>query len=166
MKEKLEAHALKLGKVVGNLQTIELLARQSIAKLDRSHQGSSIDILLHVKEAEFVDYSPITDKNDLGQTLGRYNRLCPVQFKIDAYPIIKLRDAIAHGRVFGMQGSQSGMREHLRLIKFEKKQSGRKVRVEHVIDMTPEWFSKTITTLEGAIENLRHACDMERRPFK
>ena len=148
-KEIFENHASNLGKLIGNLLTIEMAARLAIVSLDE-HVASQVSTQLpQVKKGEYVECNAFTNSDDLRQTLGKYNKRAPLDCKIDIDPIVDLRDVLAHGRMFG-----SGSIGHLRLLKFNRKQKAGKVSVDLAVIMTPAWFSENIELLTKAIEKI------------
>jgi hypothetical protein len=147
-KDHFENHALKLGKIAGNLQTIEMAARLAIVKLDE-YSASKVETQLPlVKDEEWVELNAFTNFNDLRQTLEKYNKHAPLECKVDINPIVNLRDALAHGRTFGF-----GNMKHLRLLNFQRKQDNGKVAVELAHDMNDEWFDANIEMLNKALDN-------------
>jgi hypothetical protein len=160
-KEQFETHANNLGKLVGNLQTLEMGARLAIVRLDQRSANQVETQLPQVKAGDIVELNAFTNGDDLTQTLEKYNKRSPLDCRIDVASIVRLRDAIGHGRAFGF-----GSMKHLRLLKFSrKKDTNGKVIVELAEDMTNEWFSKNISMLSQAIEKVRRALDYEKREF-
>jgi len=159
-REIFENHALNLGKLVGNLLTIEMAARLAIVKLD-SHAASQVFTQLpQVKEGDQIEWNAFTNSDDLRQTLEKYNKRAPSTCKIDVSSIVNLRDALAHGRTFG-----SGEMTHLRLLKFNRKKQQGNILVTFAQDMTGEWFRKNIEMLNFAIAKVATAIDYEMREF-
>jgi hypothetical protein len=101
-----------------------------------------------------------TNSDDLKQTLEKYNKWAPLNYRIDIAPIVNMRDALGHGRAFGF-----GEMKHLRLLKFSRKSKDGKVSVELAQDMTDVWFQTNIETLNAALEKVRNALDYEKREF-
>jgi hypothetical protein len=159
-KERFEAHALNLGKLLGNLQSLEMGTRMAIVKLDQRAAEQVQSQLPQVKAGDSVEFNAFTNNDDLTQTLEKFNKRAPNECRIDIGLIVSLRDALAHGRTFGF-----GSAEHLRLLKFSRKQEDGKVVVELAVDMTDDWFRKNIRSLEQAFEEVRRALDYERREF-
>ena len=63
-----------------------------------------------------VELNAFTNGDDLAQTLEKYNKRAPLDYRIDISPIVNLRDTLAHGRMFGY-----GSMKSLRLLKFSRK---------------------------------------------
>ena len=157
-KAQYELHALNLGKMVGNLLTIEMGARMAVVKLDERVASQVQSQLPQVKAGDLVEFNAFTNTDDLRKTLEKYNKRAPQNCKIDIASIVNLRDALAHGRAFGFESMKS-----LRLLKFSRKVTEGKVVVELAQDMTDEWFKQNIEMLLSAIEKVRNAIDYEKR---
>lgn len=160
-KERFESHAFNLGKIVGNLQSLEMGARLAIVKLNLRASGQVQSRLPVVRAGDFVELNAFTNNDDLTQTLEKYNKRVPLECRIDVLSIVRLRDALAHGRTFGF-----GSMKHLRLLKFARKtKADGKVYVELADDMTDEWFAKNIRLLNDALEKVTKALDYNKREF-
>lgn len=157
-KERFENHALKLGKLVGNLLTIEMVARLAIVKLDQYFASKVITQLSQIKEGDLVEWNAFTNADDLRQTLEKYNKRAPLKNKVDVTAIVDLRDALAHGRTFG-----AGNMKYLKLLKFNRKHKEGKVSVDLAQDMTATWFDKNILMLNQAIDKITITLDYEKR---
>lgn len=155
-----ERHALNLGKLVGNLLTIEMAARMFIAKHDEKSSSIFSTQLPTVKAGDLVENDAFTNPDDLRQTLRKYNKRTPSEYKVPIDEIVDLRDAIAHGRSFGF-----GNMKHLRLLKFSRKKIGEKVKVDLVKDMDDEWFAVNICLLNTAIDKLTKSLNYETKEF-
>jgi len=159
-KTRLEAHALSLGKLIGNLQSLEMGARMALVKFDQRAAEQVKTQLPHVKAGDLVELNAFTNSDDLTQSLEKFNKRVKPECRIDINPIVDLRDALAHGRTFG-----SGPIMHLRILKFSRKAIAGKVSVELAADMTNEWFREKIQLLMQALEKVRKALDYEKREF-
>ena len=157
-KARFEAHALSLGKLTGNLQSLEMGARMVIVKLDQRAAEQVQTQLPQVKAGDLVELNAFTNNDDLTQTLEKYNKRAPLACKIDTGPIVSLRDAVAHGRMFGF-----GSMKHLRLLKFGRKAKNGKVLVELAVDVTDEWFHENIRILDQALGKVGNALNYEKR---
>jgi len=124
-KNKFESHALNLGKIVGNLLSIEMGARMAIVKLDERAANHILTQLPLAKAGDWIEVNAFTNSDDLRNTLERYNKRSPVNCRINVTSVVSLRDAIAHGRTFG-----AGPIKHLRLLKFNRNITDGKVLVE------------------------------------
>jgi hypothetical protein len=159
-KVRFELHALNLGKLVGNLLSLEMGARMAIVKLEERAAKQVQAQLPQVKVGDLVEVNAFTNSDDLKQTLEKYNKWAPLNYRIDIAPIVNMRDALGHGRAFGF-----GEMKHLRLLKFSRKSKDGKVSVELAQDMTDVWFQTNIETLNAALEKVRNALDYEKREF-
>lgn len=160
-KEQFESHALNLGKLLGNLQSLEMGARLAIVKLDQWAAGQVQTQLSQVKAGELVELNTFTNNDDLTQTLEKYNKRAQLDCRIDVRSIVVLRDALGHGRTFGF-----GSIKPLRLLKFSRTSTADgKIAVELAVDMTDEWFFQNIRMLNDALEKVRKALDYEQRQF-
>ena len=125
-KKNFEGHALNLGKLTGNLLSIEMAARIAIVKLDKHSASQVFTELPQVKEGDQVESNAFTNADDLRKTLEKYNKYAPNEYKVDVAFIVGLRDALAHGRTFGF-----GNIGCLRLLKFKRKKNNKgRVTVE------------------------------------
>jgi hypothetical protein len=158
-----ELHALRLGKLLGNLQSIEMGARLFLDKVDVQRASQILISLPQLKEGDWVECSPLTNGQDLRQVLERFNKFAPEQ-RIEVDQIVRLRDALAHGRVFGYGSMQ--VAKSLRLLKFARKENTGKVQVVMVEDMTEKWFDENLEFLKDALEKIRTALNWEKAALK
>ena len=160
-KKRFESHAFNLGKLVGNLQSLEMGARMVIVKRDRRAAERVQTQLPQVKAGDLVELNAFTNDDDLTQTLEKYNKRTPLDCRIDVVSIVRLRDALGHGRTFGF-----GSPKHLRLLKFRRRMSTNgRVSVELAEDMTDEWFGTNIRMLNVALDKVTKALDYEKTEF-
>jgi hypothetical protein len=82
-KARFELHALNLGKLLGNLQSLEMGARMAIAKLDQWAARQIQTQLPQVKAGDFVELNAFSNSDDLTQTLDKYNKRAPAECRID-----------------------------------------------------------------------------------
>jgi len=157
-KQHFELHALNLGKLIGNLLMLEMGARMAIAKLEPWTSAQFQTQLPQMSAGDLVEINAFTNGDGLTQTLDKYNKRAPVEFRVDMDSIVKLRDALAHGRTFGYDASKN-----LRLLKFGTKKEGDKVRVELAEDMTEKWLSENIVMLGDAVRKVAQAFNYEER---
>jgi hypothetical protein len=143
------------------LQSIEMGSRMAIVKLDKRAADQVQSQLPQLRAGDMVEINALTNSDDLRQTLEKYNKRASLDRRIEIEPIVNLRDALAHGRAFGF-----GSVKPLRLLKFSRKTKGEKILIELALDMTDEWFGKSIKTLEQALEQIRKTLDYERREFR
>jgi hypothetical protein len=131
-----------------------------IVKLDQRAAKQVLTQLPQVRGGDSVELNAFTNDDDLDKTLGKYNKRAPLDCRIDVVPVVRLRDALAHGRTFGF-----GSMKYLRLLKFSRKTKDGRVPVELAEDMTAEWFGENIRMLNKALDKVRKALDYEKRDF-
>jgi len=146
----LELHALSLGKLLGNLQTIETGTRLFLAKAD---------MIPELKKGDWAELTPLTNNLDLRRVLEKYNKAAK-NCRVVIDRIVNLRDALAHGRVFGRGPIQNV--HSLRLLKFKRKAEAKKVQVEIAEEMTEGWFKENIEFLLNSLEKIRTALDWDK----
>lgn len=157
--EVFEQHALRLGKLIGNLQSLECGARMALAGIEGLQVGQRAKAFLQTSEGDWTDVNPLTGPDGLTETLRKYNARVSSECTVDVSRIVRLRDALAHGRVFGA-GRYSASRP-LKLLKFSKGEKGGRVQVEMAIDMTEEWFKDNTALLLDALRRITKALDYE-----
>src|SRR5216117_3606119 len=97
----LEEHARLVGRLVGNLDSLEFALRAYLyEKADPPHTplpaGHTLDSL---KIGDAVPINAMTDYSSLGELIDRYNRLVERSspgLQVDR-SLVSLRDALAHG---------------------------------------------------------------------
>ncbi len=148
-----EQHVFRLGKIAGNLLSIESLARL-IIELDRV--GGNINDarpkFSQIREGDWVELTALSNKEDLTWALDNYNKRIKrarPDLAVDTKRIVFLRDALAHGRQFGI-----GKAQHLILVKYHRKSNDRKVQVLLRVDMTKEWFDEQIAMLSESLSKM------------
>lgn len=109
-KAQFELHALNLGKIVGNLLSLEMGARMAIVKMDERAAKLVQAQLPQMKAGDFVEVNAFTNSDDLTQTLEKLNKRVPLNCQIDVSTIVSLRDALGHGRTFGFGAIKWGNR--------------------------------------------------------
>lgn len=150
-----EKHALNLGKLAGNLQSLELALRAFLVNTEIA-SGSAFpqSTNLHdMDEGDIVPENGFTNYDTLGQLIKKYNsnpRISLVGLEIDE-TIVDIRDAIAHGRVSA--ATYSGT---LKLLKFDKPKNGR-VKVTFSASLTEKWFAEHIKRVYGAVLKVNEA---------
>lgn len=130
----LNEHALLLGELMGNFHSLECALRAVIF-----NNGNKAEVdLENLSEGDVVEENEFTDYSTLGQLIKKYNSIVDdSKNKVDL-EIIKLRDALAHGRVFS-----KNMRIPLKLLKFDKPIDGQ-VKVVFAQNMTEKWLKEQI----------------------
>jgi len=137
----------KLGKIVGNLQSLEFLLRTFLKEANgepSSTQYFNFEVNDEVSEDSFTNY------DTLGQLINKYNaHVSDVDKELCiSDKVVPLRDAIAHGRVFSTKPSPGHPSQ---LLKFTKPTNG-KVKVTHSEEMNSGWYEKNIELTFKQIE--------------
>lgn len=156
-----DRHALCLGTLFTNLQTLEFLLRLFLYKRRSSPHISFVrgQNLTGLRVGKVLPENAVTDYDTLGKLIRRYNAIAARKvpsLKI-AEDLVSLRDALAHGRVFV---PKTGL--PLQLLKFTRPRNKR-VKVEFAAALTLEWLVKQSTRVLAEIEKVRAAIDSMRR---
>ena len=149
-------HALRLGKLLGNLQSLEALLRIYLLKVGT---GASLgapakkpywDLL----EGEVVDDDEFTNYDSLGQLIAKYNMHVTSRFPqfCVSTEIVKVRDLLAHGRVAGTSQDTTT----LKILKFTKPKDGKAIVTTSNL-MDDSWFDLNIALSRAQIENVARA---------
>jgi len=153
-----EKHALNLGKLVGNFQSLEFALRAFLTNDEIAQRGSlpqSATNMHDMNEGDIVPENALTNYDTLGQLIKKYNghpKILSASLTIDE-TLVDIRDAIAHGRVSAEMPSSS-----LKLLKFDKPKNGQ-VRVTFSVTMTKEWFGEQIKRVYNAVLRVSEAND-------
>ena len=133
-------HALRLGKLFGNLQSLEALLRFYLLKIGArarvdaraSQPYWSLSAGDEVPEDEFTNY------DTLGTLIAKFNADIATRdgsLAVDT-GVVSLRDLLAHGRVSADAEDEA----RLAILKFDKPKGGT-VRVTAVALMDDAWFT-------------------------
>jgi hypothetical protein len=155
-----EQHASYLGRLVGNLLSIEMGARMTIVKLDAWAAKHVNSQLPQIQAGQLVELNAFTKPDDLRQTLEKFNKHASPACRVEVDALVELRDSLAHGRMFGYGDMNVNP---LRLLKFARTATDGKVLVEQAHDMTESWFQSNIQMLQAALEKIRVTLDYEQR---
>jgi len=150
-----DKHSLNLGRLVGNLQSLEFalrafLVNSEIASGASFPQSASLD---KMNEGEIVPKNAFTNYDSLEKIIKKYNRdpkILAAGLTIDK-SLVAVRDAIAHGRVSAPAPSAS-----LRLLKFGKPENNQ-VKVVFSVTMTREWLAEQIKRAYEAVLKVSEA---------
>ena len=132
-----EKHALLIGKIVTNLQSLEFVLRGALFNSNNTKPGPKLNSF---KAGDIVPKDELTDYSGLGDLIKKYNSNVAKNnphLSIDPSLVI-LRDAIAHGRV-----SSDDIASPLKLLKFSKP-FNHQVKVVFAQEMTEEWLEMQI----------------------
>lgn len=148
----LDEHALHLGGLLGNFQSLEFLLRATLSKLPGARPRVipvGQDIYLSPVGAQLPE-SDMTSYDSLGQLITKFNATAATQGKasIDE-TLVVIRDALAHGRV-----SAAATDQPLRLLKFDRPQNGT-VRVTFNEALSEDWFVTQKRRVYEAIDVVR-----------
>lgn len=127
-----EWHACNVGMLIGNLQSLEFCTRAAVARMSRVRWGG----LNAMQPCQLVPEDPMTNYDQLGTVLQKFNGLASAKFQLDVEKIVDLRDQLAHGRVSAITPDFP-----LTLLKFGIPAKGM-VRVLARIEMTEAWFAQ------------------------
>lgn len=154
----LDNYCRDLGKVIGNLHSLEVMLRLFLHNVDLERYGSpppkvSLD---NIEVDEFVQESYFVNYDSLGDLVKKYNDIVTSremsELRVDEN-IIKLRDAFAHGRVLGSQPSPP-----FTLYKFGKPSGEHQVKVERITNLSKENLAEHIRHLLGQVNGVEKAC--------
>lgn len=143
-----DQHPVALGKIVGNLQSLEMMLRLVLAqKPGQDSRGEYIDGFAHAPVGTAVAVTNMTDYAQLRDLVKAFN----AEFATGGRPalemgLVSLRDALAHGRVF-----KGPLDEYFRIVKFSPVRDGKTTVVYNEV-MTPEWFEINNKRVRDAIE--------------
>ena len=143
-----DEHCKLLGRLVGNLQSLEFILRGFLQELPSAREigiAPGTD-LYSFPVGRVLPESEMTSWDTLSVLIEKFNR----EMRKRGAPgvdvrIVEVRDALAHGRV-----SSSSPDENLRLLKFSKP-SRRRVRIVFNEQMTKAWFEDQIRRAHQAI---------------
>jgi len=137
-------HVWNVGILIGNLQSLEFIARMALVAMTGSQSGVDLHVL---RPGQLVPEDPMTNYDQLGAVLGRFNALASSSGRlIDVQRIVDLRDQLAHGRTVAKEPAFP-----LTLLKFERPVRGQ-VQVSARIEMTEAWFLAQRKLVHEAIQ--------------
>ncbi len=132
-----------LGQLLSTFQGLEFMVRAFLYKRE-GPEGAVVDDSPDFNAAvgSFVPISSYSDFRSLDPLVRAYNKLIRRVGRVDLAideGIVDVRDAIAHGRIFGTPGSET-----LELVKFDKpdKTTPGVVRVAVRCTLTTEWLKE------------------------
>jgi hypothetical protein len=149
-------HALRLGKLIGNLQSLEVLLRVYLLKVGaaatagRTTKKPNWDLVV----GETVDDDEFSNYDTLGQLVAKYNQDIAMRepaLSVDT-SVIAVRDLLAHGRVAGTAEDTTT----LKAIKFHKPQGGKAV-VSMSVLLDDAWFDINIVRCLAQIKSVAGA---------
>ncbi len=158
----LHDHAYWLGKLIANLHSLEFSLRAFLTNAqerERYANSPTLSELIDARAGQAVALSPLTDFDDLGRLIDRYNaqvQRVATELVINGQRVVDLRNALAHGRVLAID------LEHpfpLPLIKFSKPETRKSVDVKVVWTekLTADWFAAQTSLIAGEIQTVSNA---------
>lgn len=144
-----DAHALRLGKLIANIQSLETLARIVVAHIE----GIENQDIWKLPVGTRVPATALTNYDALRGVLRAYNGHAKPEDRVDASTILGLRDALAHGRVAGETPTSA-----LGLVKFGPRHDDGMVEVVFSAEMTPDWFDSHIRLVRREIDAVVRTC--------
>lgn len=160
MAMKQEHHPLNMGKLLVNFQSLEFVLRAFLYESEKimERNGSSYQELKldKLKEGETIAENAFTSYDSLYELIDKYNqneRVTKAGLTIDR-TIVSIRDAIAHGRVFGITPQPP-----MTLLKFSRPHNKR-VKVTFSVQLTREWFNKQLPRVQRAALVVTKALEM------
>ncbi len=147
-----------LGKVIGNLQSLELMVRLFLHNVEFNRYGvpaPEVD-LNKIEVGDIVPENYFSNYDSLGDLIKEYNNLLSSRKELELCvdeTIVRLRDALAHGRVLGQQPEPPQQ-----LYKFEKPSRSHQVRVEQIANLTESELKRYIHHSFEQIKKVEKAC--------
>src|SRR6266496_3651952 len=149
-----EEYSATVGKILANLQALELLLRRFLyEKQDAPHAPLQTPLNV-VKVGDYVPENAATDWSRLGDLIKRYNkRVAWTRKDLVVDPgIVAVRDALAHGRVWLPNWDVDADAPPI-LLRFRKPKDG-KVAVESLEVMSGAWLEATIASTSAQTEKV------------
>jgi hypothetical protein len=128
-----------------NLQSLEFSARAAVATMSGIAWGG----LANMQTGQSVAEDPMTNYDQLGTVLSKFNGLASAQAQLDVGRIVDLRDQLAHGRL-----SAPTPNYPLTLLKFGKPVKGT-IPVLAKIALTDAWFTQQRQFVYNAMETIQ-----------
>jgi hypothetical protein len=147
-----------LGKVIGNLHSLEMLLRLFLHNVDSERYGfTPPEVNLDkIKAGDIVGENYLSNYDSLGKLVHRYNKLVDsknaTELRVDEV-VIELRDALGHGRILGQQPAPP-----FRLYRFGRPSGNHKVRVRRVSELTESELVGNIHVLFEELKKVEEAC--------
>jgi hypothetical protein len=143
IRKMLDDHALGLGRIVGTLHSLETAIRLHLRRAENDGRLDSPEALVSLQVGAAVDETAFTNYDTLEKLIKSYKGMVLPECQVDA-AVVSLRDALAHGRVFG----SSATKMPHRLLKFERPKNG-KTEVAYSELLDSAWFEKTIAWVDA-----------------
>lgn len=150
----LERYALLVGKLVINLQGLELLLRTFLQEQPGA-DPTGLPADQHIFSptvGSILNLCPLTNWDTLGELIGKYNAIAEAKSRPTLDPtLVDIRDALAHGRIAALEfGTPT------RLIKYSKplKPHKKTVQVTFSALLNEDWFSKQVVRVSAAMQTV------------
>lgn len=149
-------HALRLGKLLGNLQSLEVLLRIYLLKSTEAMPTKRIPPKPYwdLKVGDSIDEDEFSNYDSLKTLVRKYNLDVAAKEPTLAVDVrvVEVRDLLAHGRVAATAEDTKAMK----ILKFDKPRSGRAVVSASVL-MDDGWFDSNITHCIAQIQSVHCA---------
>ena len=153
-----ENHAIHLGKLVGNLQSLEVLLRFYHKKIQAKKDPASVysSDYWELKVGDAIAEDAFSNYDTLGKLVSKFNsQITSRDHSLVVDPaVIDVRDLLAHGRVSAKAADPA----ELKIIKFGSP-SGGKVAVVASSLMSEAWFETNISLVRAQIEKVANAIE-------
>jgi hypothetical protein len=136
-------HALKLGKLLGNLQSLEAVLRVYLVKIgDKSRPRKTIQhSYWNLRVGDVIEVDEFSNYDSLGKLIRKFNddiRARDTSLLIDR-DMVEIRDVLAHGRIAGEREDTVT----LKIVKFGPPSKGKVIVVFSAL-MDDAWFAQYI----------------------
>jgi hypothetical protein len=147
------AHLLGVGKIVGNLHSLELLLRLFLCEA----KGEIIEF--PKSQAGTMPETHLTNFMSLGDLIKSYNATLSATEKAHSVDptVVQVRDAIAHGRLTSLSGTFP-----LTLYKFGRPDAQKMVPIEFAEQITEQWLDGRRHLILDQIRKV-HECGKARK---
>ena len=125
-----------LGKLWGSLLTVEEYLRDYLVWKEKKGEPIFEPPIYKMKEGDFIEKNAYTDFISLGDLIKNFNDKVSTQEQIGSAKILKIRNALAHGRLIGK------LDDGYWLSKYGIPKNG-KVKVESHHKFNSEWLTQS-----------------------
>ena len=149
-------HATQLGKLIGNLQSLETVLRCFIDRVSMSPRLPQGKTYFGLHVGEEVPENAFTNFDTLGQLIEKYNTVVRATNKallVDV-GVVAVRDLLAHGRIAADLPDET----QLVIIKFDHPSNGT-VRVTDSAMMTNQWCQERIDLIRMQCKKVARALE-------
>lgn len=153
---ELDDHALGIGQIIGNLQSLEVAIRLFLEWVEPGPASPRWSDPFSLKQGGRLPKTALTDYASLGQLIDRYNRhiaAINLELTVDR-SVVEVRDALVHGRLLAQES-----RRPLRLFRFSEPCGGT-VEVRQVTDVTDKWLADQRRHIADELEKVHCALEI------